>query len=241
MLNKYLEFSFAYAILIFVQLFLEFDPYTAKLVLGNFMYGIKPMITISLMIFFIYRTKLTGRFAKRIFIGLLMGLIGDSLLMVADINQMFFMYGLFAFLLGHIAYISAFYLDYKRSKSLFKNITILATLIFAAYCAVYLVYLTPFLAEMKIPVYIYSIVILAMTVIGISRYGTVGAVSFNLILVGVILFLISDSILGINKFAYSFDYAGIAIMLPYMLAQYLITIGSIERKLKRQEIIDQIG
>lgn len=239
MLNKYLEFSFAYVIIIVAQLFLEYDPYTAKLVLGNFVYAIKPMITISLMIFFLYRTKLTGRFAKRIFIGLFMGLVGDTMLMFADTSQMFFMYGLLAFLLGHVAYITAFYLDFKRVKSFINQISIMAIIIFSVYCVAYFLVLNPYLAEMKYPVLAYAIVIAIMGVFALCRYNTVGEVSFKFVLIGALLFLLSDSALGINKFVITFDYSGIVIMATYMLAQYLITIGAIERKLKRQQVIDK--
>ena len=48
----------------------------------------------------------------------------------------------------------------------------------------------------------------------------------TLMIAGAVLFIISDSILAINKFYQSFEYAGIAIMLTYGIAQLLITFGA---------------
>jgi uncharacterized membrane protein YhhN len=42
---------------------------------------------------------------------------------------------------------------------------------------------------------------------------------------GALLFIISDSILAVNKFYSSFNYAGILIMLTYALAQLFIVMG----------------
>jgi len=43
---------------------------------------------------------------------------------------------------------------------------------------------------------------------------------------GAILFIISDSLLAINKFYQPFENAGILIMFTYGVAQLLITLGS---------------
>ena len=52
-----------------------------------------------------------------------------------------------------------------------------------------------------------------------------GVVSFYIIS-GALLFITSDSLLAINKFYSSFQYAGILIMLTYGIAQLLITLGA---------------
>ena len=44
---------------------------------------------------------------------------------------------------------------------------------------------------------------------------------------GAMLFIISDSLLAINKFYYPFQMAGIFVMVTYGLAQYFITYGAI--------------
>lgn len=238
MLKKYLEFSFAFAIIFIVQLLAESDEKTTHLVLGHFKYIIKPSITISLMTFYVYQTQLKGRFAKRIFIGLLFGLIGDSLLMFVNVNEGLFMYGLIAFLIGHLFYISAFYLDYKWNPSIQKAASKIALVVFGVFCAVFYLFLRPHLGGMKIPVLIYAFVISLMAMMAVNRKGRVSSLSYKLIFFGAILFLISDSVLAFNKFVNPFRGAGLAIMSTYMLAQFLITAGAVERKLKKSTAID---
>ena len=82
MFNKNLQFSVSFVIIAVMQLITDFDQNAAKIVLGDFFYFIKPSITISLMIFFVYNSALRGRFAKLIFLGLLFGLFGDVFLML---------------------------------------------------------------------------------------------------------------------------------------------------------------
>ncbi|MES2447457.1 MAG: lysoplasmalogenase [Bacteroidota bacterium] len=238
MLKKYLEFSFAFAIIFIIQLIALLDEKTTHLVLGNFKFIIKPSITISLMMFYAFKTQLNGRFAKRIFIGLLFGLIGDCLLMFVDVNGAFFMYGLLAFLIGHLLYISAFYLDYKWNPSIEKAATRIALVVFGIFCAVFYLFIRPHLGGMKFPVLIYAFVISLMAMMAVNRKGRVSTLSYQLIFFGAILFLISDSVLAYNKFVNPFKGAGLVIMSTYMLAQFLITIGAVERKLRKSMAID---
>ncbi|TCC90398.1 lysoplasmalogenase [Pedobacter frigiditerrae] len=240
MLQKYLQFSIAFAFIFIIQILMESDSKTAKLVLADFYYIVKPLITISLMIFYAYQTQLRGRFAKRIFSGLFFGLVGDSFLMFLHVNSSFFMFGLIAFLIGHLCYISAFYLDYKWNPAIEKKSTWLALIVFGVFCLSFYLFLRPYLGAMKIPVMVYAFVISLMGIMAVNRKGRVNRVSFNLIFFGALAFLISDSILAYNKFVNPFNGAGIAIMTTYMLAQYLITVGSVERKLKKATAIDEV-
>ena len=233
MLRKYLEFSIAFAFIFVIQLLMQAAPVTSNVLLGNFEYLFKPLVVISLMFFYFRRTSLKGRFAKRVFFGLFFGLVGDVLLMFADLNPNYFTLGLVAFLIGHLLYVSAFYLDYIWNPAIEKKATRLALIIFALFCLGFYMYLRPHLGQMKIPVMIYSFVISLMGIMAVNRKGRIGSLSFKLILIGAILFVISDSILAYNKFVTSFNLAGVAIMATYMLAQYFIVIGSLERKLKQ--------
>jgi uncharacterized membrane protein YhhN len=238
MLKKYLEFSLAFAFIFIFQIIMETDTKTAKIVLADFHYAVKPLITVSLMIFYFYQTRLKGRFSKRIFSGLLFGLFGDTFLMFVHVDNNFFIFGLIAFLIGHLCYISAFYLDYKWKPSIEKKSTWIALIIFGIFCFAFYLYLRPYLGAMKIPVLVYAFVISLMGIMAVNRKGRVNSISFNLIFCGAIFFLISDSVLAYNKFVLPFSSAGIVIMTTYMLAQYLITIGAIERKLKKHVVID---
>ncbi|MNR29801.1 YhhN-like protein [compost metagenome] len=88
---------------------------------------------------------------------------------------------------------------------------------------------------MKLPVMVYTFVISMMMMMAAFRNQRVNTLSFNLILAGALCFLLSDSILAYNKFVKGFDFAGVLIMASYMAAQYLITMGAVERKLLKND------
>jgi uncharacterized membrane protein YhhN len=238
MIQKHLQFSFAFLLIFIFQIFLDTDTTVAKFVFSGFHYAIKPLITISLMIWLSYHTQLKGRFSKRIFIGLIFGLLGDSLLMFQHLNEFFFMFGLISFTLGHIAYSTAFYIDYNWAPKIEKKSTNLGIIFFGIFAIAFYLLLRPHLGKFNIPVLIYAIVIAIMVIMANSRRGKVKFISFNLIFYGAILFMISDAILGYQKFVSTFLFSNSLIMITYMPAQYLITIGAIERKLKKHSIMD---
>lgn len=237
MLNKNVQFTFAYLTIFILQLISESDQEGSKLVLDNFHYLLKPAITISLMMYIAFNTQLKGRFAKRIFAGLLFGLFGDSFLMFVHVDSNFFMFGLISFLIGHVLYITAFYIDYKWQTAIEKKASLTALIIFGIFGIGFYLYLRPYLDALNIPVMIYAFVISLMAVMAVNRKGRVNTISYNLVFYGAILFLISDSILAYNKFVSPIRFSGLAIMSTYMVAQYLITIGAVERKLKKHSVI----
>lgn len=237
MLEKHLQFSLAFLFIFVFQIFLETDTITARLVLSDFHYAIKPLITISLIVYLTYYTQLKGRFSKRIGIGLFFGLIGDSLLMFQNVSDLFFIFGLVAFLLGHIAYITAFYIDYSWAPKVEQKSRNLGIIFFGGFAVAFYLWLRPNLGTMNIPVLLYSLVIALMMIMANNRRGKVKSLSFNCIFFGALLFMISDAALGYQKFVTSFPFSGVLIMATYMPAQYLITIGAIERKLKKHSVM----
>ena len=81
------------------------------------------------------------------------------------------------------------------------------------------------LGEMLIPVVVYMVVILTMAVTAFLRKAKVSPLSYNLVLIGAICFMLSDSILALNKFYQPIPWSNVSIMITYALAQYLIVIG----------------
>jgi len=229
MLRKYLKFNLLFAIIFALQLAAEY--YNLQVL----RYITKPLIVISLLIMFAVSTKLKGRFHKRLFTGLIFGLAGDVLLMLVWKNETFFIYGLVAFLLCHIFYIRAFYLDFSSAPELDKKGARIAIVLCFIFSVSFYIYIRHGLGAMKLPVMIYTFVISLMMMMAVFRNMRVNKTSFNLILFGAIFFLMSDSILAYNKFVKAFDLAGLLIMATYMVAQYLITIGGIERQLIKRE------
>lgn len=198
----------------------------------------KPLIIPVLAVWLIVSTQLKGRFHKNIFIGLIMAWFGDILLMFDSQSEMYFIFGLIAFLFCHIFYIRAFLLDHKSNPNQKNPYFFISLGVFSVICGTLFFYLQPKLGGMQFPVLIYAIVISIMAIMAVNRYRKVNFYSFKLILFGAVLYLISDSTLACNKFGSALPYAGLIIMSTYMLAQWLIVYGTITRELivKQTEI-----
>lgn len=228
MLKKYPKFSLLFALIFIVQLVVEFNQ------LASIDYIIKPLIVISLLFFLAYETKLKGRFHKRLFTGLCFALAGDLLLMFVWKEPAYFTYGLIAFLLCHVFYIAAFYLDFRSAPELDKRGARIAILFCAIVCTSFYFLIRPHLGAMKLPVMAYVLVISMMMMMAAFRNQRVNAGSFNLILAGAICFVVSDAILAYDKFVKGFDFSGFLVIATYMVAQYLIIAGGVTRKLVQQ-------
>jgi uncharacterized membrane protein YhhN len=87
--------------------------------------------------------------------------------------------------------------------------------------------LLPHLGELKIPVVLYATVICSMLLGSLHIYLKTNRPANKLFVLGATLFVLSDSLLAINKFYQPFPMAGVGIMLTYCLAQYFIVRGSI--------------
>jgi uncharacterized membrane protein YhhN len=90
--------------------------------------------------------------------------------------------------------------------------------------------LYPVLGELKIPVMVYAIVLVVMTLNALLRLGKTTSPSFWMVFVGALLFMASDSLLAINKFLDPLPFGNIWVMTTYMSAQYLIVKGLIVHK-----------
>ncbi|WP_316799462.1 lysoplasmalogenase [Pedobacter frigidisoli] len=225
-------FALAFAIVYILQVYAESS---GDLFAGNVT---KPLVAIILMLWLYVSTKLKGRFHKRIFAGLLFALAGDIFLMIEANRPGYFTYGLVAFLLCHIFYIRAFILDHKSNPSVKIPFFLWSVGALFIFCIGLFFYLQPFLGSMQFAVLVYAIIITVMAVMALNRYGKVNILSYKLILFGALFFLLSDSVLAVNKFAQPIPQSGVLIMASYMIAQYLIVYGTVVRELlvKRTEI-----
>jgi uncharacterized membrane protein YhhN len=77
-------------------------------------------------------------------------------------------------------------------------------------------------AAMQLPVAVYALAITAMVGSVTNLQGLIDASIFRPLLAGVLLFLLSDTLIAVNKFLTPLPLAGLAIMATYLLAQYLI-------------------
>ncbi len=235
MLKKYSAFNLGFFFLMLVHLLSVTESLAFKLDIEDLRWMTKPLIVLSLLGLLVYRSKLRGRFIKRIGLGLLFGLFGDVFLLLP--GEVFFLAGLGSFLIGHVFYIMAFMLDFRNTEVTSSATSVLAgggVLFFGSYGAWFMKWLFPSLGSLWPAVLVYILVIAAMGVMALLRWEKVNGSSFLMITAGAILFIASDSILAANRFKIEIPYASVYIMATYILAQYLITIGSLERKRKKR-------
>ena len=149
---------------------------------------------------------------------------GDVLLMFTENNELFFLLGLAAFLIGHIFYMLTFN-KMADKNSIGKPLQPLFYLIPLLFALSLLIVLFPNLGEMKVPVIVYATVISLMCVAAMRRWQRTDTSSFVTVLTGAVLFIFSDALIAINKFHTPFNSASLLIMITYIVAQYLIITG----------------
>jgi len=85
--------------------------------------------------------------------------------------------------------------------------------------------------DLQLPVAVYCFVIVLMVMSCVHLKSHVSKKVYNWLMLGATLFLISDTIIGLNKFRIdllSIPFARILIMVFYLLGQYFIVKGSIK-------------
>lgn len=235
MLKKYKAFSLCFLAIFLLELAAEyfgrsvaftFSTTSAMVVL------MRPCVVLSLMMFFVWTTKLKGRFHKRLFTGLIFAWIGDLLFML---NPSYFLYALLSFLISNLFYTRAFYLDFLSAQELDKKIARIAIACCSIGAIAFYFFLRPYLGGMKLPIMVYVFVVSMMLMMSVFRRLRVNTLSFNLIFVGALIFALSDGLLAYFKFIAPSNLSGLMIMSTYMIAQFLIVMGGAERKLLSQE------
>lgn len=185
----------------------------------------KPLIVASLIFYFIIASSdYKGILKKWIVLALVFSLAGDVLLMLPDPKGMYFLFGLSSFLLAHIFYIIFFHR--VRMIGGIKPQVIPAAIVVVYYFSLILL-LSPWLGEMKLPVRVYGMVISIMFMLAMHMLALRNRQAGRMMMMGALLFVVSDSILAINKFYASFDAAGPLIMITYGMAQWLIVEGAV--------------
>ena len=97
--------------------------------------------------------------------------------------------------------------------------------------------LVPYLDEsLSIPVIAYVIAISLMGITAGLRFKRTFPRSFWFVMIGAVLFIVSDSLLARNRFIRPFESADLLVMLSYGAAQYSIVAGSLVHVLDPEEI-----
>lgn len=198
--------------------FIFFAILIAEIIAGEFnlifgIYLLKPLIVGSLIyLVFKAETELKSAFV----VALVSSLFGDIFLMLT--NENFFVPGLGCFLLTHVLYSWIFI-----KKATFKLLPTFG-LLTAIGLFYWLVLHKNIPTNLLIPVVIYMIVISLMGVI-LNSVRTNRQSVQPWLGIGALLFILSDSLIAINKFVVSIPFPTLLIMSTYGVAQFLITTG----------------
>ena len=151
------------------------------------------------------------RYARWVFAGLVLSLLGDVLL---EVGPGLFLPGLGAFLLAHVSYAAA-YLTVTRSPSLTRALPFVLLGVGAS------LFLWPGLGRMALPVTAYVAVICMMAWRSAAMVGAEGLARREqwAAFAGALLFAASDGLLSIKLFVRPMPGASYAIMLLYWGAQ----------------------
>jgi len=169
-----------------------------------------PILCLAVLAF----RAIPGAKGRLIGVGLLFSGAGDILLQVDGAG--FFVHGLGAFLIAHLFYIAAFI---RRPALARARLPILVTI--AVYGCIMGFLLFPRLGDMLVPVTVYLVIILGM---GIAA--SLGTENHALVIAGACLFIVSDSLIAINRFLTPVPLSDYLVMGTYYAAQLFITIGA---------------
>ena len=151
-------------------------------------------------------------------IGLGFSLLGDILLAWP---QDLFVFGLGAFLFAHLAYLKAYLVDCRRPA---VPALILALLAGGSLLSVMA---SQGLGDLLVPVSVYALAISAMLWRALARLGSsVAKRSAWLAAAGALAFVVSDSLIGIDRFVQPFAAAPYLIILTYWLGQWGIAAST---------------
>ena len=166
-----------------------------------------------------------GRYQWLVISGLLLSAAGDVLL---EASAETFLFGLVAFLLGHVAYIAAYLQDGR------KPYWGRAALSYGYGVVVYAVlYLAGDLGQMAVPVALYVLVICTMLWRAAARYGDpdINAESGRTGFWGAVMFVFSDSVLALGRFGvFAHPLLRYVVIISYWLGQLDITRSAIMQK-----------
>ena len=190
-------------------------------------YIAKPLLIPVLMLLLVF-TSTTAPRKNLLLTGLFFSWLGDMFLLFEDKNSLFFIFGLVCFLTTHIFYIIYFLKIRSSAVSLLKKQPLFIVVVIG-YGVTLVWFLFPHLNDLKIPVMVYAAVICTMLLCSLHIFKKVNKPANIWYLSGAALFVVSDSLLAINKFYQPFAFAGVLIMLTYCAAQYFIANGFIKQ------------
>ena len=181
---------------------------------GEWLFVFKPLTTLLIIAFAWPRGASRPKQQRFVRIGLVLSLLGDVALLWPKEG---FLPGLIAFLLAHLAYIAAFCVPVRLAAR---------PLVFVAYGAIAVLILSQLWGgvpgALRAPVVAYVLCLATMASQAGVWWRSAGSVLARHAALGGLLFMVSDTLLAINKFAVPVPLSSLWILAAYWLAQWCI-------------------
>ncbi len=177
------------------------------------------LIAIGYVAVYAYATRAKGYFYLNLIAALAASMVGDVFLMLPGD---WFIAGLASFLVAHLFYLALF----RRGIPRFASRVGLAGTLAAG--AVMYGWIWPGLTEpaLKLAVAAYVVVIALMAAQAIGRAVTLGDGASRAVAVGACVFMLSDTLIAINRFVIPLPLASLWVLSSYYLAQIMIVANS---------------
>ena len=137
-----------------------------------------------------------------------------------------FIFGVAAFLIAQLSYAVLFR---QYWKGLYQRWPLSFVLLICIIVMLWL--LLPKLGNLQLPVLVYLVAISAMGLLAVQS-----SLSMRWAVLGALIFIISDSLIAINKFVYPLPFEGLLIMSTYYAAQFML-ITSLVKLAKHNESV----
>ncbi len=186
----------------------------------NLKYLCTPMITAIISGFVILSMYEGGITSYQVLIlsALVCSIVADTMLMVVEVNLM--EQGIVYFMLGHVMYIAAFSLDYE-----FHGWNMAVGLILLALLAMFYRGIRGTVGKLRIPILIYAVVLCTMLFFALSRFNHELSRHNILIIIGALLFVISDFLLAYLTFIKPHKQESVIVWAVYAPAQLLLALS----------------
>lgn len=186
----------------------------------------KPMLMITLLVTSIIYGYNSNQLTPILYFAIGLGLIGDILL-IFDNNHLIFGAGGVTFFFGHVLYIV------QMISVLPFTIRWYFYFILALFLIAWCVLTTPKLKSnlkiLAIPCSIYSFILMFGVVIGMISLLTNISAGNLMLVIGFLLFIVSDTILVVAVFYKNIKRYHFYLMIPYIIAQLLLAYGILLR------------
>jgi len=214
-----------YVVLSLLHLFFEWQQYRWGIL------ATKPLLLTVLLIYFLHRYGFRQAFDRLIVLALFFSVLGDTFLMFTEQRAggvPFFLLGLGAFLLTHLAYAFAFGLVQSWREGLLRRAPWWA-FPYLLFFTLFLMWIWPGLPlDLRFPVILYSMAIIAMQLMAVN-IGSEQGYGWRFLVIGALAFMFSDSLIAVNRFlagSVGIPMIRIWIMGLYLGGQLLLVLGA---------------